>query len=178
MSRSVSKPRSGGSADKEGPTFATTRRPTRSGEITTQAGPKFTTTEGQTGASSGDHTHARLCVPLAPGGERVQEWEHVRARLGQPVLVPRGRCRDRAPWSAGPRRRVGQDDRQETAVLLPGLDLARSSALRRGRTPGGEVAILQPVFGLFVLQVCIYLICRAGFPEGRFGFPVPLAEPG
>jgi len=73
---------------------------------------------------------------------------------------------------------TGSDDRLETAVLLPGPDLARSSSLRRGRTPGSEAAILQPVFGLFVLQVCIYLICRAGFPEGRFGFPVPLAEPG
>jgi hypothetical protein len=42
---------------RAGPIFATTRRPTRPGEITTQAGPEFATTEGQTGASSGDHTH-------------------------------------------------------------------------------------------------------------------------
>jgi hypothetical protein len=41
-----------------GPEFATTRRPTHPGEITAQAGPKSATIEGQTGASSGDHTHA------------------------------------------------------------------------------------------------------------------------
>jgi hypothetical protein len=41
-----------------GPQFATTRRPTRPDEITTQAGPKFATKTGQTGASSGDHTHS------------------------------------------------------------------------------------------------------------------------
>ena len=33
-------------------------RPTRPGEITTQAAPKFATKQGQTGASSGDHTQA------------------------------------------------------------------------------------------------------------------------
>src|SRR5215475_9588062 len=39
-----------------GPKFATTRRPTPPDEITTQAEPKSATKEGQTGASSGDHT--------------------------------------------------------------------------------------------------------------------------
>src|SRR6516162_11562988 len=49
-----------------GPIFATTRRPTPPGEITTQAGPKSATKQAQTGASSGDHTHVLAVVAAGP----------------------------------------------------------------------------------------------------------------
>lgn len=45
-------------ASRVGPEFVTTRRPHQAaGSITTQAEPNFVKNNGQTGASSGDHTH-------------------------------------------------------------------------------------------------------------------------
>jgi len=44
-----------------GPQFATTRRPTLQARSPPRVGPQFATAEGQTGASSGDHTQVRLC---------------------------------------------------------------------------------------------------------------------
>ena len=53
------------------------RRPTHQGEITTQAGPKFATKQGQTGASSGDHTQiSATFVPKSRSDAQSSNMEY------------------------------------------------------------------------------------------------------
>ena len=81
-----------------GPEFATTRRPTRPGEITTQAGPKFATKQAQTGASSGDHTQPSSSRPGRPSATR--RW----CRARPPALGSTAASRSAASRNEGCRR--------------------------------------------------------------------------